>query len=80
MKQLKKTILQARKVLKDHPEDGNLAVFMVRDFQFLKDTELGDLVWAMYQERYTGKGEAVWLLDRIDEEIKRYEQKQNSSD
>lgn len=64
---LEKALNTARGVL---DEDPNLAVFIVRDFPELVEWELDELAWSMYREGYTPRGDAEYLLSRIEEKMK----------
>lgn len=53
-------------------KDPNLAIFIVRDLQIVKDAGLYDLAWAMYQYGCV-RNEVVWLLDKLEKLIEKSE-------
>ncbi len=66
-RELKAAIKAAREELtRDY--QTNLAVFMVRDFEEVREVGLSDLAWSMYRE-YCTVNEVVWLLDEIEKRV-----------
>jgi len=59
-------IAQARRCV---DRDPNLAVFIVRDYQELKDFGMCDLAWAYYQHGGT-TDEVKNLLDKLEQQLK----------
>ena len=67
LNELEKAMEQAYKLV---DKDPNLAIYVMRDFQELKDWKLDDLAWSMYQNTTT-RNEVRWFLDQIKEEIEK---------
>ena len=65
----RETLQHAKQYVEDHPEDAHLAIYMMRDFQELKDFDLDDLAWSFHRESYVSAKEARWFLGLIDERL-----------
>ncbi len=65
-RELKAAIAAAREELsRGGRQDTNLAVFLIRDFDEVREAGLSDLAWALYRE-YCTISEVEWLLDEIE--------------
>jgi len=68
-RELKAAIKASREELaKGGYRDTNLAVFMIRDFEEVKEVGLADLAWSSYRN-YCTPDEVTWLLDELEKRL-----------
>jgi hypothetical protein len=61
-------IIAAKKLLNSDNPDGHLAIYMVRDFNELKELGLDELAWGFHKEGYVSVDNARWFFEQIEKE------------
>ncbi len=68
-KSFKKALAHAKKIVNDETKDCRVAIFILRDYQELKELDLDGIAWAMHKEGHVHRNDAKWLVEYIEEEI-----------
>ncbi|MBU2051363.1 MAG: hypothetical protein KKH61_20640 [Gammaproteobacteria bacterium] len=51
-------------------EDENLAVYMLRDLEIVKDAGLEDYAWALYKDDWVCASDVDLLIEKLDEYLR----------
>ena len=69
MTNFERTLDAAKKYSLEHPEDCHLAIYMVRDYQELRDVGLSDMAWSLHRAGYVSPEDATWFFEEIDKRL-----------
>ena len=73
MTNFEKQVEQAKKYLASEScarsQDWTLAVYIIRDYQELRDMDLTDLAWSMCRQRDSPKNEVEWFFEEVEKKM-----------